>query len=317
MGRDIVYLPGYYIEGEIEQSGYPFILDVFGEIHPLIPDTIHTHPLRLERKYPISNRLIDHSNKLLAGCIQASADSTFTDPVTFHIIARNTQGAPDTATIDSSRQPFRYWRYLSPNGSFCQIAELQFFKPDSLSPLPGRAIGTPGTLNNAFDGDPLTFYEYHEADGGWIGLDFGKPTRIDRIAFQPRNDDNYVVAGDEYELFYRSSTAWESLGKQKPSPLGRIPRSPLQRLTTTEKPQPWPGRANLHLGKTKTKMVVGIAYLIEIQYLYKHQTTFFYHHDEKYTYSCSRFSIALLQPDLLRPGNRTRQTRSISPAAWR
>lgn len=141
----------------------------------------------------------------------------FTDPVTFHIIARNTQGAPDTATIDSSRQPFRYWRYLSPNGSFCQIAELQFFKPDSLSPLPGRAIGTPGTLNNAFDGDPLTFYEYHEADGGWIGLDFGKPTRIDRIAFQPRNDDNYVVAGDEYELFYRSSTAWESLGKQKPS----------------------------------------------------------------------------------------------------
>ncbi|MSA67127.1 hypothetical protein GKD43_19160 [Odoribacter splanchnicus] len=99
----------------------------------------------------------------------------------------------------------------------CQIAELQFFNPDSLSPLPGRAIGTPGTLNNAFDGDPLTFYEYHEADGGWIGLDFGKPTRIDRIAFQPRNDDNYVVAGDEYELFYRSSTAWESLGKQKPS----------------------------------------------------------------------------------------------------
>ena len=100
MGRDIVYLPGYYIEGEIEQSGYPFILDVFGEIHPLIPDTIHTHPLRLERKYPISNRLIDHSNKLLAGCIQASADSTFTDPVTFHIIARNTQGAPDTVTVE-------------------------------------------------------------------------------------------------------------------------------------------------------------------------------------------------------------------------
>ena len=206
MGRDIVYLPGYYIEGEIEQSGYPFILDVFGEIHPLIPDTIHTHPLRLERKYPISNRLIDHSNKLLAGCIQASADSTFTDPVTFHIIARNTQGAPDTATIDSSRQPFRYWRYLSPNGSFCQIAELQFFKPDSLSPLPGRAIGTPGTLNNAFDGDPLTFYEYHEADGGWIGLDFGKPTRIDRLPSSPATttttslramNTNYFIAAPQ------------------------------------------------------------------------------------------------------------------------
>ena len=60
MGRDIVYLPGYYIEGEIEQSGYPFILDVFGEIHPLIPDTIHTHPLRLERKYPISNLSLIH-----------------------------------------------------------------------------------------------------------------------------------------------------------------------------------------------------------------------------------------------------------------
>lgn len=84
-------------------------------------------------------------------------------------------------------------------------------------PSAGTRYRYPRNFNNAFDGDPLTFYEYHEADGGWIGLDFGKPTRIDRIAFQPRNDDNYVVAGDEYELFYRSSTAWESLGKQKPS----------------------------------------------------------------------------------------------------
>ena len=46
-------------------------------------------------------------------------------------------------------------------------------------------------------------------------------------------------------------------------------------------------------------MVVGIAYLMEIQYIYKYQTTIFYHHDEKYTHSCRCFSITLLPPDLL------------------
>lgn len=65
--------------------------------------------------------------------------------------------------------------------------------------------------------------------------------------------------GDEYELFYRSSTAWESLGKQKPShPWVEYPAVPSNALLLLKNHSRGPGRANLHLGKTKTKMVVGI-----------------------------------------------------------
>lgn len=45
--------------------------------------------------------------------------------------------------------------------------------------------------------------------------DLGKETSISRIDFSPRNDDNFIWPGDEYELFYHDGTnGWKSLGRQ-------------------------------------------------------------------------------------------------------
>ena len=35
-----------------------------------------------------------------------------------------------------------------------------------------------------------------------VGLDIGEPKRISRIVYFPKNDGNFVVPGDEYELYY-------------------------------------------------------------------------------------------------------------------
>lgn len=215
MEKDVVYLPGYYIDEEVEQCCYPLLLDLLGNIHTLEPDSVHTHSMRLHRKYPLSNRMIDYSAKMIGGRIQASQDSLFTNPETFHVIYRNPIAAFDTASVNPQKKQFRYWRYLAPNGSFGQIAELQFFVSDSLSPLQGKHMGTPGPIENCFDGDPLTFYEDREADGRWTGIGLPQPVAIERVVYAPRNDDNHVFPGHEYELFYRGKTSWISLGVQK------------------------------------------------------------------------------------------------------
>ena len=80
----------------------------------------------------------------------------------------------------------------------------------------GKVIGTPGDnsgheYTNAFDGDPYTSFDYPEADGGWTGLDLGKPYMIRGIVYTPRNRDDYIRRGDRYELFYCDGE-WRSAG---------------------------------------------------------------------------------------------------------
>lgn len=42
-----------------------------------------------------------------------------------------------------------------------------------------------------------------------------KTTAVKRFIFFPRNDDNYVWPGDEYELFYQDGiNGWKTLGVQ-------------------------------------------------------------------------------------------------------
>ena len=87
------------------------------------------------------------------------------------------------------------------------------------SRLTGRPTGTPGSYNgdkehdftSALDGRPDTSFDSKLWYGGWVGLDFGSPKNIGRIVYTPRNRDNHVRPGDEYELFY-CDTTWKSAG---------------------------------------------------------------------------------------------------------
>ena len=47
----------------------------------------------------------------------------------------------------------------------------------------------------------------------WVGMAFEQATKIDKIAFLPRNDDNAIREGELYELFYWDKQ-WVSLGRQ-------------------------------------------------------------------------------------------------------
>ncbi|MDE6769801.1 MAG: discoidin domain-containing protein, partial [Muribaculaceae bacterium] len=127
-----------------------------------------------------------------------------------------------TTVTSKSDKPYRYVRYRGADNSYCNIAELAFYTGEQ--PLPGKAIGTDkpwgGVTNRGiqavFDGDPYTSFDYSEPSGGWVGLDLGNPKRIDRIVYTPRNRDNFIRTGDQYELFYWESAQnkWRSLGSK-------------------------------------------------------------------------------------------------------
>lgn len=127
-----------------------------------------------------------------------------------------------------SRKRYRYIRYTSTPEKTLQLAELQLFrKVDDQEKITTKVIDG----SNAFiaddrfdrfkvnDGDGLTFFLTKEK-GAFVTLDLGKPEKIEKIVYMPRNDDNFIRLGDQYELFYQDGfRGWISLGRQVASEL--------------------------------------------------------------------------------------------------
>lgn len=81
--------------------------------------------------------------------------------------------------------------------------------------IKGTLIGCEGYAGKekekAFDGDWLTFYSSGN-NPPWIGFDFKKKVRIEKVRCVPRSDDNNIRYGDKYELKYWGKVGWISLG---------------------------------------------------------------------------------------------------------
>lgn len=58
--------------------------------------------------------------------------------------------------------------------------------PESFDYAANRCSNTVNTIHQVFDGNFDTYFSACERTGGWVGLDFGKPYIITRIAFSPR-----------------------------------------------------------------------------------------------------------------------------------
>lgn len=220
MGKNIVYLPLYSRKGDLYYGMPPFLFTQQGTIRWLEADTTRWQTLRLRRKYPvmIQKWLVE---RMKGGQFQAANRADFSDAVLLHTITDHPDMYFHDVAVDHPGK-YRYYRYLSPNGGACNIAELEFYGDGGNTKVTGQIIGTSGsydndpwrTLDKAFDGDVLTFYDAASMDGAWVGMDFGKGTVISRIRYLPRNDDNTIVPGQTYELFYFGVNGWISLGKQ-------------------------------------------------------------------------------------------------------
>lgn len=217
MGRDVVYLPVYYNKSGMLRAGDAFLLDKHGRTHSLEPDESRRRTVRLKRKFRD-----DRSNQFLqavtGGKFQVANREDFSDSLTIHVIPKLEDNCYHMVA-PSYEGEYRYFRYLSPDWSRGNMAELYTFGTDGDTLRPRRLLGNFHVrpwcgLENLFDGNVLSFYDSHDVYNVWYGWELERPGKIARIRFLPRNDDNFIREGENYELLYWKRGRWVSLGHQ-------------------------------------------------------------------------------------------------------
>ncbi len=215
MGRNILYIVLGFDDNKLMPMSHPFILHKNGDIEFCIADNTLFQDVILTRKYHKKENVVNMEHRILGGKIQASNTPDFSSHKTFYTI--EDINYPDLIRIDANKL-YRYWRFVGADSSYCNIAELQFYQDGKTERFIGKIISSLGVTGkegkNAFDNDWLTHFETQAPNNAWIGMDFGKSVKIDRIRCVYRSDDNNVRSGDEYELMYWTSEGWESLGRQ-------------------------------------------------------------------------------------------------------
>lgn len=217
LGRDIVYLPVYFIQGLTIPAGNAFLLDHKGLKTDIQPDISKKISVTVKRKFRDTK-----SNHFLQGVIggkfQVANRKDFRDSITLYDIPRIEDNRYHKVNTNMS-QPYKYFRYLSPNLSRGNMAELYVFNEtgDTLRPHEyfGNLHTRPGMgIENLSDGNTLSYYESHDLYNVWYGWEFESPSQISQILFLPRNDDNFIREKEIYELLYWDNGEWHSLGQQ-------------------------------------------------------------------------------------------------------
>lgn len=218
MGRNIMYIVMGYNGHTITPISDPFIVEKDGSIRYIHANNEKLIDIDLRRKYFESYNVVTMRNRVIGGKIQCSNNKDFADAVT--VLTISDIGQVNVPIDINIQDKYRYWRYLSPDGSFGSIAELAFFNSDN-SVIKGSPIGcqeaSQDVINSAFDGNRLSNFElfYPHANGNWVGMDFNTPTNVDKILVVPRTDDNDIVIGHDYELKMWNGDYWITFDRKE------------------------------------------------------------------------------------------------------
>ena len=221
MGRNCMYMPVFYSNNQVVPFSKPFFITPQGVIRQFEAHDTQTTDIHLYRKYHIAKHCYGVGHRMQGGRFEAANHADFSDAVFIHEIPNFTVQS-GTFRIDSITTPYRYWRYYSADSCHSNVAELYFYQPGNEKPVYGQIIGTDSSYNDnpdwtkkaVFDDDPLTFFDAPDPSDSWVGLDFGKPVRIEHISYTPRGDGNDITPGDTHELLYWHDHKWVSLGKR-------------------------------------------------------------------------------------------------------
>ena len=212
MGRNMLYIALGYDGKKLIPISDPFILQKSGTVKYVRSSERVTVSKDLRRKYYESYNVADMRRRLIGGKLQCSDTPDFKDAVTLYTI-KDTD-IPYLIELDAPH-PYRYWRYLSPNGSWGSIAELSFHDADG-GKMTGSGIANAeageDAIERAYDGNLLSNFEINQPDGNWVGMDMGKPVKVCFASVSPRSDDNDICPGNYYELLFFNGAEWCSLG---------------------------------------------------------------------------------------------------------
>ena len=220
MGVNMLYLPAYYNDGEIRPAGDAFILTREGKLRKLLPDFE-----KAESSATFYSKVPYRMNTALqaAGTIGTRFYVCNKKDLSDRSLIYSIENPPfyvDSFRISVS-QKYRYlicdFQETQPLGYFYAIAEIKVFGGDGQQ-FSGEWGGNEGTkghgLDLVTDQDRVSYYQPVQFQKDqFVVLDLGEPKQIAKVEFYPRNDDNKIVTGELYELFYWDKK-WISLGKQ-------------------------------------------------------------------------------------------------------
>lgn len=213
----VVYFPSFYVNDAINRpADYPFVITA-DSIIKFEPKTDAKISMTLWRKYFIRRDHNKYLKAMVEGRFVGANKPDFSDGELICEIIKEPQMRWNELKV-STKKAYRYIRYEAPRWSYGNVGEIEFYSSNSAEPLNGIVIGTDTpdseetSREKAFDGDVLTYFNALLPHDAWVGMDFGKPIKINRIRFISRNDDNFVQKDQEYELMYADLNGWRSMG---------------------------------------------------------------------------------------------------------
>lgn len=216
---EVRFQPMYHKNEILCPTGYAFSITRTGTVNLYKPDTLKRQKAILTRKYPVHAHFKEYLECMTGLIIEGDQSMNFQNPCLLgHIEDTITTNQICFDSIPSF--PVKYIRLIPPGKFYIEIGEIAFFdtnnkKLDTYICKAPIAKDAKHTEKCILDGDILSYYESQEITKEEIVLSFTRKSQIGKILFVPRNDDNFIKKGDEYELFYQNGTkGWISLGKQ-------------------------------------------------------------------------------------------------------
>lgn len=224
MGKDIVYLPAFYRDGEIIPAGDPFHLRPDNSMEVLTPrgnlQTLAVNQVTGVGFYAKNQRekaYLTHSRFL------GSNSPDFSSADTLGEIPASVSTEAEKLPADFSRS-YRYIRLICPCDTFA-AGDIRFYTADRSAPLPSsilRCNYTPlskaDRTEHLTDGLAASCFKGKIRNGAprIIDFDLGQAYRLNRIdyAFYTLNG---ILPDTEYELFYWQEGDWHSCGRQRGS----------------------------------------------------------------------------------------------------
>lgn len=137
--RSILCVPGYYFNMNFIPSAYPIIIDSLGKVSEIIPDLNKKQTIVLNRKYQ-TNLLNEYCKGMVGGKFQVSKDSNFAHFVDLYTIKEKPEASYQIVNLKQPKS-YKYFRYIAPRRSICNVAEIELYESNSDSKLAGKITG--------------------------------------------------------------------------------------------------------------------------------------------------------------------------------
>lgn len=220
MGKDVVYLPCYYINGNLSYAGSPFLLNQKGNLEYLDSNRQNKEDLYIKHyagaplHYGNKWNNISISNTVILG----SKEINFENSDTLCVLADSIEIYSKRISIPFSKE-IRYIRVSLPHKKLA-YSDLSFYKNEDGKKKKINGVKFVKALEKSENGENTTYiFDNYKATGykkeinvDYLDIDLGDKYIVSDISFTP-----YFEAGLkenlEFELFYWNN-GWESLGKQ-------------------------------------------------------------------------------------------------------